>query len=146
MKQYIETVVCVLLCVGLCSHILPENGDGKCARFAAGLLVLYAVCSPLLHMNRLGIQIVPFSEQTLACTETDYVADTFEELLAERVTEKLTAEQLGEFAVKTEAEIKSGQVTGVATVRISPYKQNAAACISEYLGIEEEKVVELCRN
>ncbi len=146
MAEYVETVVGILLCVGLCSHLLPEDGNGKCAQFAAGLLVLYVVCSPLLHIGRWEIQTETFSEQTLSFAEADYVADTFEKLLAERVKEQLSLEQMGDFLVEAEAEQENGQITGVAEIFISPYTQEVATYISSYLGIDVEKVVELCRN
>ncbi len=146
MGEYIKSVVGILLCVGLCSHIIPEGGNGKCARFAAGLLVLYAVCSPLLHVNRWEIQTETFSEKALSYEQTDYVAETFESLLSERVAEKLSSEHMGDFLVETKAKLEEGQITGVESVLISPYTFEAATCISTYLGIHKEQVVELCRN
>ena len=146
MEQYVETVVGILLCVGLCSHILPEGGNGKCAKFAAGLLVLYAVCSPLLHIDRWNVETEAFSEQSLSFTETDYIEETFEKILAERVMEDLSVNRKEDVLVRVEAERKNGQITGVSKVFLSPYTQEVAAYISRYLGIDAKKVVELCRN
>lgn len=146
MEKYIEAVVGVLLCAGLCSHLIPEGGNGKCARFAAGLLVLYTVSAPLMHIRRWDVPKAVFSEQTLSYHQTDYMKDTFEKLLAERVAEKLSLEQMGDITVEIKAERENEQITGVAEVYISPYTQKTAEYISTYLGIAQEKVVELCRN
>lgn len=144
MSESIRTVLATVFCVSLLCGILPKEGAGKYAGFAAGLVVVTVILSPLFSLA--DLRPVSFSgirTEELEVKSARYIMDAFEKNLAERVKTALYEKTGEEFAVTVWAQTdEDGGVTGVSQAEISPYSAAYAAFVAELLGISENRVVE----
>lgn len=144
MTGYLKMVIAAVICVSLICGVLPKEGAGKYAWFAAGLIIIAIVVSPLFQLAgewNPGLSAVETQELELA--GESYLMDEFEKTLAQRVKEKLLDDTGMDFEVtvfgKTDNE---GNVAGIETVEIAPYSAQYARIVADYIGIAQDRVVE----
>lgn len=142
MREYVIHVVGTVLAAAALCDIFPKSGEGKWVRFAAGLVVACAVFSPLLSLN--GLPKTEFILQELTLPEDRFLAETFEERLAEDL-EHYLQEQTGEHVSATVVAQgdDTGNITGVSQVRLAPYRDEYAVLVAAFLDIDSSKVVAL---
>ena len=144
MTGYLKMVIAAVICVSLICGVLPKDGAGKYAGFAAGLIIIAIVVSPLFQLAgewSPGLSAVETQELELA--GESYLMDEFEKTLAQRVKEKLLDDTGMDFEVtvfgKTDSE---GNVAGIESVEIAPYSAQYARIVADYIGIAQDRVVE----
>ncbi|HBL81840.1 MAG TPA: hypothetical protein DD391_04470 [Clostridiales bacterium] len=144
MADYLKMVIAAVICVSLVCGILPRDGAGKYAGFAAGLIVIAIVVSPLFKLSgTLNLQLSDIETQELSVKGASYLMDEFEKTLSVRIAEKLKTETGRSFQVTVEGKTdETGEITGVARVGLSPYSADFAKIVAEYIDISQDKVVE----
>ena len=144
MADYLKMVIAAVICVSLVCGILPREGAGKYAGFAAGLIVSAIVVSPLFKLSgTLNLQLSDIETQELSVKGASYLMDEFEKTLSVRIAEKLKTETGRSFQVTVEGKTdETGEITGVARVGLSPYSADFAKIVAEYIDISQDKVVE----
>ena len=144
MADYLKMVIAAVICVSLFCGILPRDGAGKYAGFAAGLIVIAIVVSPLFKLSgTLNLQLSDIETQELSVKGASYLMDEFEKTLSVRIAEKLKTETGRSFQVTVEGKTdETGEITGVARVGLSPYSADFAKIVAEYIDISQDKVVE----
>ena len=144
MADYLKMVIAAVICVSLVCGILPRDGAGKYAGFAAGLIVIAIVVSPLFKLSgTLNLQLSDIETQELPVKGASYLMDEFEKTLSVRIAEKLKTETGRSFQVTVEGKTdETGEITGVARVGLSPYSADFAKIVAEYIDISQDKVVE----
>lgn len=144
MADYLKMVIAAVICVSLICGILPREGAGKYAGFAAGLIVIAIVVSPLFKLSgSLNLQLSDIETQELSVKGASYLMDEFEKTLSVRIAEKLKTETGRSFQVTVEGKTdETGEITGVARVGLSPYSADFAKIVAEYIDISQDKVVE----
>ncbi len=144
MADYLKMVIAAVICVSLVCGILPREGAGKYAGFAAGLIVIAIVVSPLFKLSgTLNLQLSDIETQELSVKGASYLMDEFEKTLSVRIAEKLKTETGRSFQVTVEGKTdETGEITGVARVGLSPYSADFAKIVAEYIDISQDKVVE----
>ena len=144
MADYLKMVIAAVICVSLVCGILPREGAGKYAGFAAGLIVIAIVVSPLFKLSgTLNFQLSDIETQELSVKGASYLMDEFEKTLSVRIAEKLKTETGRSFQVTVEGKTdETGESTGVARVGLSPYSADFAKIVAEYIDISQDKVVE----
>ncbi len=144
MADYLKMVIAAVICVSLVCGILPRDGAGKYAGFAAGLIVIAIVVSPLFKLSgTLNLQLSDIETQELSVKGASYLMGEFEQTLSVRIAEKLKTETGRSFQVTVEGKTdETGEITGVARVGLSPYSADFAKIVAEYIDISQDKVVE----
>lgn len=144
MADYLKMVIAAVICVSLVCGILPREGAGKYAGFAAGLIVIAIVVSPLFKLSgTLNLQLSDIETQKLSVKGASYLMDEFEKTLSVRIAEKLKTETGRSFQVTVKGKTdETGEITGVARVGLSPYSADFAKIVAEYIDISQDKVVE----
>lgn len=144
MADYLKMVIAAVICVSLVCGILPREGAGKYAGFAAGLIVIAIVVSPLFKLSgTLNLQLSDIETQKLSVKGASYLMDEFEKTLSVCIAEKLKTETGRSFQVTVEGKTdETGEITGVARVGLSPYSADFAKIVAEYIDISQDKVVE----
>lgn len=144
MADYLKMVIAAVICVSLVCGILPREGAGKYAGFAAGLIVIAIVVSPLFKLSdTLNLQLSDIETQELSVKGASYLMDEFEKTLSVRIAEKLKTETGRSFQVTVEGKTdETGEITGVTRVGLSPYSADFAKIVAEYIDISQDKVVE----
>lgn len=144
MADYLKMVIAAVICVSLICGILPREGAGKYAGFAAGLIVIAIVVSPLFKLSgTLNLQLSDIETQELSVKGASYLMDEFEKTLSVRIAEKLKTETGRSFQVTVEGKTdENGEITGVTRVGLSPYSADFAKIVAEYIDISQDKVVE----
>ena len=144
MADYLKMVIAAVICVSLVCGILPREGAGKYAGFAAGLIVIAIVGSPLFKLSgTLNLQLSDIETQKLSVKGASYLMDEFEKTLSVRIAEKLKTETGRSFQVTVEGKTdETGEITGVTRVGLSPYSADFAKIVAEYIDISQDKVVE----
>lgn len=144
MADYLKMVIAAVICVSLVCGILPREGAGKYAGFAAGLIVIAIVVSPLFKLSgTLNLQLSDIETQELSVKGASYLMDKFEKTLSVRIAEKLKTETGRSFQVTVEGKTdETGEITGVTRVGLSPYSADFAKIVAEYIDISQDKVVE----
>lgn len=144
MADYLKMVIAAVICVSLVCGILPREGAGKYAGFAAGLIVIAIVVSPLFKLSgTLNLQLSDIETQKLSVKGASYLMDEFEKTLSVRIAEKLKTETGRSFQVTVEGKTdETGEITGVTRVGLSPYSADFAKIVAEYIDISQDKVVE----
>lgn len=144
MADYLKMVIAAVICVSLVCGILPREGAGKYAGFAAGLIVIAIVVSPLFKLSgTLNLQLSDIETQELSVKGASYLMDEFEKTLSVRIAEKLKTETGRSFQVTVEGKTdETGEITGVTRVGLSPYSTDFAKIVAEYIDISQDKVVE----
>lgn len=144
MADYLKMVIAAVICVSLVCGILPREGAGKYAGFAAGLIVIAIVVSPLFKLSgTLNLQLSDIETQELSVKGASYLMDEFEKTLSVRIAEKLKTETGRSFQVTVKGKTdETGEITGVARVGLSPYSADFAKIVAEYIDISQDKVVE----
>ena len=144
MADYLKMVIAAVICVSLVCGILPRDGAGKYAGFAAGLIVIAIVVSPLFKLSgTLNLQLSDIETQELSVKGASYLMGEFEKTLSVRIAEKLKTETGRSFQVTVEGKTdETGEITGVARVGLSPYSADFAKIVAEYIDISQDKVVE----
>ena len=144
MADYLKMVIAAVICVSLVCGILPREGAGKYAGFAARLIVIAIVVSPLFKLSgTLNLQLSDIETQKLSVKGASYLMDEFEKTLSVRIAEKLKTETGRSFQVTVEGKTdETGEITGVTRVGLSPYSADFAKIVAEYIDISQDKVVE----
>ncbi len=144
MADYLKMVIAAVICVSLVCGILPREGAGKYAGFAAGLIVIAIVVSPLFKLSgTLNLQLSDIETQELSVKGASYLMDEFEKTLSVRIAEKLKTETGRSFQVTVKGKTdETGEITGVTRVGLSPYSADFAKIVAEYIDISQDKVVE----
>ena len=144
MADYLKMVIAAVICVSLICGILPREGAGKYAGFAAGLIVIAIVVSPLFKLSgTLNLQLSDIETQELSVKGASYLMDEFEKTLSVRIAEKLKTETGRSFQVTVEGKTdENGEITGVTRVGLSPYSADFAKIVAEYIDVSQDKVVE----
>ena len=144
MADYLKMVIAAVICVSLVCGVLPKEGAGKYAGFAAGLIVIAIVVSPLFKLSGdWNLHLSDIQTEELAVKGEAYLMDEFEKTLAERIAEKLKTETGFTFDVTVWGETdKDGNVAGITSVEIAPYSAQYAKTAADYIGIAQDRVVE----
>ena len=76
MADYLKMVIAAVICVSLVCGILPREGAGKYAGFAAGLIVIAIVVSPLFKLSdTLNLQLSDIETQELSVKGASYLME-----------------------------------------------------------------------
>ncbi len=144
MADYLKTVIAAVICVSLICGVLPKEGAGKYAGFAAGLIVIAIVVSPLFRFSGdFSLRLSDVQTKELEIKGESYLMDEFEKTLSARIAEKLEKETGVSFRVTVGGETdENGNVAGVKFVELSPYSAQYAKLAADYIGISQDKVVE----
>lgn len=144
MADYLKTVIGAVILISFLVSVLPKEGTGKYAHFAAGLLVLAVVLLPLFRLTaRWDVTLSEIPTKSIKTSESTYLMDEFEKNLSFKISEKMKAETGIAFDVTVFAKTdKDGSITGVERVEITPFSNKYAETVSAYVGITVSKVEE----
>lgn len=145
MMEYFKMMIAAVICISLVCGILPKEGAGKYAGFAAGLIIVFIIISPVFKLTSQhdDLHLSELETEELNVEGGSYIMDAFENTLALRIQEKLESETDIRFDVavtgKADAE---GNVIGVELVEIEPFSAQYAQITADYVGIGIDEVVE----
>lgn len=139
MSQYFKTVVSVVLAVSAMSFLFPKDSFGKYANLLSGLVVMAVILMPVIDMDEKIVTLENIEVRKLETDSNRYLMDEFEKELSQRICSKLKEETGIDFSVVVYAEEDGGTVE-IQEVEINPYKETYARMVSDYLGIEEDKI------
>lgn len=139
-----KMMIAAVICVSLICGILPKEGAGKYAGFAAGLVVVAVIISSFCKLSdEQKLPLADLSIETLTFRGETYLTEEFEKTLAERIAEKLKTETGFTFDVAVLAEVKQdANAIHTTSVEIAPYSAQYARLVADYIGIAQDRVVE----
>lgn len=143
-KEYAVSIITVSVLSILLENILPDDSNKKYIRVMIGLLVMLVILNPLTKLPHYTDTFTSLRRQAEEAfpesspTALSHVAESFQRRLALAVSEDLHST----YAIAVSCRVlcsqnESGQITGIQSIQLSPYTQEAAAYISEKYGVEE---------
>ena len=130
MSEYLKTVVASVFAVGLISVLFPKDNFGKYTGILAGIIVMSILLLPLFNIG-----------ETLEFNTNSYIMDEFEKELSENIKQKLKNDTDIDFSVTVYAE-KKDEIIEINQIEIAPYSKEYALIVSEYLGVDEGRIVQ----
>lgn len=139
MSEYLKTVVSVVIAVSLLSTILPQNSFGKYGNLLTSIIVMAVLCAPFINTrNNIELDFLPTQ---LEFSKNSYIMQEFEKELAKKIEGELENTTNLDFSVTVRAE-KNEDIIEIKEIEISPFSNEYAAIVSEYLGIGEERITQ----
>lgn len=139
MSEYLKTVVSVVIAVSLLSTILPQNSFGKYGNLLTSIIVMAVLCAPFMDTrNNIELDFLPTQ---LEFSKNSYIMQEFEKELAKKIEGELENTTSLDFSVTVRAE-KNEDIIEIKEIEISPFSNEYAAIVSEYLGIGEERITQ----
>lgn len=139
MSEYLKTVVSVVIAVSLLSTILPQNSFGKYGNLLTSIIVMAVLCAPFMDTrNNIELDFLPTQ---LEFSKNSYIMQEFEKELAKKIEGELENTTNLDFSVTVRAE-KNEDIIEIKEIEISPFSNEYAAIVSEYLGIGEERITQ----
>ncbi len=140
MRAYIISLMGASFLASLVCGIFPGE-EGKWVRLAAGLFVACTLLKPAF--STWEVPEISFDAEKLSVQGGSYLADSFEENLAQEIEAYMKKTCHQEVSVVVFAQMNdAGEITGVNSVGISPYTKELAECVAKFLEIDTGKVVE----
>ena len=139
MGEYLKSVVSAVLAIGLLSVIFPKNSFGKYINLLTSIIVMAILLIPLFNMgDRLDVD---FGASELEFSKNSYIMEEFEKELAKNIENELNIKTNLDFSVCVHAE-KKEEVINVYEIEIFPFSKEYAKIVSDYLGIDEERITQ----
>ncbi len=138
MHAYFKSVLALVFFVALLNGIFGKEGAGKYTRFAAGLMVITVILSPLFSLGEVFQDVrSDIKPEKLEEISAECITETFEEVLSDRTAEEIKRQTGERVNVTVQAALNNdGDVVGVKKAYISPYSTRCAALTAEILGID----------
>lgn len=140
MSQYLKTVITSVLAISTLSVFLPKDSFGKYANLLSGIIVMSILLIPVLNTDDEIFLEVPRIEE-METYENRYLMDEFEKELSQRIEKNLCDTTGIQFSVTVYA-ASDGETLEINEVEMTPFSEEYAAMVAEYLAIEEEKITQ----
>ena len=141
LSEYLKTVVASVFAVGLISVLFPKDNFGKYTGILAGIIVMSILLLPLFNIGEKELDIENLDIETLEFNTNSYIMDEFEKELSENIKQKLKNDTDIDFSVTVYAE-KEDEIIEINQIEIAPYSKEYALIVSEYLGVDEGRIVQ----
>ncbi len=143
LREYASAIMIVSVLGMILDTIVPEGSYKKYINIITGLFIMIIILTPLTKLPHFSYTFTFPGENTgyiePTNQEKNYVIKTFEKNLSAQIIETVLQEK----NIKIYCEVtcisnENGEITGVETIKISPFSSELASYIAKHYGLTED--------